>query len=318
MSEPSPLINIVNLDRQRFVFWQPPEGHVVHVGPGQEPVALPQIPLPVKRDAMADAAPSDNAVGEGVYDYLRQFPDCRYNFEYAVLLREGYPHFLADLAAHVVMLDSKDVEPGYVFRKLTYLKILHLIEPGNTGLIWQLAQGFYNLAMTFTELPQVRRHLLDAMRYGQDLLKLKEGDAAALNLLAEIDILFGDYPAAVARLRKVVDAITDPQLLTHLEERLQSCIATGFPDHPLVDDLEQVGEAMQRYAEQEYLQATELLERLEADEYFMSEFKSADFLCLLGMCRIKTDDLGGAFDALSQSLAMAPDHEQAREALQSI
>ncbi len=318
MSEPLPVINIVNLDRQHFVFWQPPEGHVIHVGPEQEPVALPPIPLPVKRGAMADAAPSDNAVGEGVYDYLRQFPDCRYNFEYAALLREGYPHFLADLAAHVVMLDSKDVEPAYVFRKLAYLKILHLLEPGNPGLVWQLAQGFYNLAMTFTELPQVRRHLLDAMRYGQDLLKLKEGDAAALNLLAEIDILIGDYPAAVARLRKVVAAITDPQLMKRIEERLQSCIATGFPDHPLVDDLEQVGEAMQRYAEQEYPQATELLERLETDEYFMSEFKSADFLCLLGMCRIKTGDLGGAFDALSQSLALAPDHEQAREALQSI
>jgi len=310
--------NIVILDQQRFVFWQPSDGHVIHVGPGQEPVALPQIPLPIKRSDMAGTNPSDNAVGEGVYDYLRQFPDCRYNFEYAVLLREGYPHFLADLAAHVVMLDSKDVDPAYVFRKLTYLKILHLLEPGNKGLVWQLTQGFYNLAMTFTELPQVRRHLLDAMRFGLDLLKLKEGDAAALNLLAEIDILFGDYPAAVARLRKVVDAITDPQLLGGIEARLQACIAIGLPDHPLVDDLEQVGEAMQLYAAQEYRQATELLERLEADEYFMSEFNSADFLCLLGMCRIKTGDPGGAFDALSQSLTMAPDHEQAREAIQSI
>jgi hypothetical protein len=60
------------------------------------------------------------------------------------------------------------------------------------------------------------------------------------------------------------------------------------------------------------------LERLEEDAYFMSEFKSADFLCLLGMCRIKTGDPGGAFDALSQALEMAPGHEQARGALQSI
>ena len=318
MAEPLPVTNIENLDPQRFVFWQPPEGHVIHVGPERQPVPLPHIPLPIRSKDLAEASPSDNAVGVGVYDYLRQFPDCQLNSEYAALLCEGYAHFLADLAAHVVMLDTKEVDPAYVFRKLNYLKILRLLEPGNTGLLWQLAQGFYGLAMTFTELLQVRRYLLDAMRFGQDLLKLKADDAAALNLLAEIDILFGDYPAAAARLRKVADVMTDEQLQARIESRLETCIAAGFPNHPLVDDLERVGEAMQLYAAQEYPLATELLERLEEDAYFMSEFKSVDFLCLLGMCRIKTGDRGGAFDALSQALEMAPEHELAREAIQSI
>jgi tetratricopeptide (TPR) repeat protein len=318
MAEPLPATNIENFDPQRFAFWQPPEGHVIHVGPERQPVPLPHIPLPIRSRDLEEDAPSDNAIGEGVYDYLRQFPDCQLNSAYAALLRDGYPHFLADLAAHVVMLDTKEVDPAYVFRKLTYLKILRLLEPGNAGLLWQLAQGFYDLAMTFTELPQVRRNLLDAMRFGMDLVKLRTADAAALNLLAEIDILFGDYPAAVDRLRKVADLMTDRQLRARIETRLEACMAIGFPDHPLVDDLERVGAAMQLYAAQEYPLATELLERLEEDAYFMSEFKSADFLCLLGMCRIKTGDPGGAFDALSQALEMAPGHEQAREALQSI
>ena len=310
-------ININNLDPQRFTFWQPPIGYVVHVGADQEPLSLPQIPLPIKADDV-DSGPTDNAVGEGLYDYLRQFPDCLHNTDYAELLRDGYSHFLADLAAHVVMLDKKEVDPAYVFRKLTYLKILRLLEPDNVGLLWQLAQGFYGLAMTFTELPQVRHHLLNAMRYGQDVLKLQPTDQAALNLLAEVDILFGDYPAAISKFRRLLEVLAGQDLVERIEARLESCVEIGFPDHPLVDDLECVGEAMQLYAAKEYCMATELLERLEEDDYFIAELKTADFLCLLGMCRKKTDDRAGAFDALSQALEIAPDHEQARETLESI
>ena len=324
-------LNINNLDPQHFVFWQPPADHTIHVGPEQQPVSLPQIPLPIKLASMEAnpsdnaANPSDNAVGEGVYDYLRQFPDCLQNEAYALLLREGYAHYLADLAAHVVMLDAKDVEPAYIFRKLTYLKILRLLDPDNSGLLWQLFQGFYGLAMTFTELPQVQRHLLEAMRFGQDLLKLEADNLSALNLLAEVDILFGDYPAAITKFRRLLDSLAgqkntgnEKKIAERVEARLDVCIEVGFPDHPLVDDLERIGDAMQLYAAKDYRLATELLERLEENDYFMSELKSADFLCLLGMCRIKTDDRAGAFDALSQALEIEPEHEQAHKEIEAI
>lgn len=312
-------INLHNLDPEKFIFWTPSANSVVHVGPDQNQVPYPQIPLPVKvEDMEQEDSPSENAVGRGVYDYLRQFPDCLHNVAYAELLRDGYSHYLADLAAHVVMLDKKDVEPAYVFRKLTYLKILRLLEPGNVGLLWQLCQGFYDLAMTFTELPQVRRHLLDAMRFGQLVVKLDPDNIAALNLLAEVDILFGDYPAAIKRLRRLLELVADEGRSGQISARLQSCIDIGFPDHCLVDDLEKVADAMQLYAAGNYPLATEILERLEVDEYFITELKSADFLCLLGMCRIKTGDQGGAFDALTSALEIDPDHEQARQTLDSI
>mgnify|MGYP001827134121 FL=1 len=311
-------INLHNLDPDNFVFWTPANS-AVHVGPDQQPVAYPQIPLPVRIvDIEQDASPSENAVGHGVYDYLRQFPDCLHNIAYAELLRDGYPHYLADLAAHVVMLDKKDVEPAYVFRKLTYLKILGLLEPGNVGLLWQLCRGFYDLAMTFTELSQVRRHLLDAMRFGQALVKLDPDNIAAQKLLAEIDILFGDYPAAIKRLRRLLELVEDEESAGQINARLQSCLETGLPDHCLVDDLEKVADAMQLYAAGHYPLATEILECLEIDDYFTAELMSADFLCLLGLCRIKTGDQGGAFEALSNALEIDPDHEQARQTLDSI
>lgn len=312
-----------NLNPQQFVFWLPADNAIIHTGPEQQPVVLPHVALPIKIADMetlenAGQGPDDNMIGEGVYDYLRQFPECLNNQEYAELLREGYPHFLADLAAHVVMLDQKDVEPSYVLRKLTYLKILRLLEPQNTGLLWQLAHGFYTLALTFTELPQVRRNLLDAMRFAQNLLKLKPEDPAALSLLADIDILFGDYPTAIKRLRKMLDLLTDEVMTTKVTARLERCLEVGFPDHPLLDDLECIGHAMQLFSAGNHALATELLERLEEDSYFMAELKSADFLCLLGMCRIKTGDRAGAFDALSQALEMDPEHDQARSVLESL
>ncbi|NIQ08866.1 MAG: hypothetical protein GWO08_02640, partial [Gammaproteobacteria bacterium] len=257
-------INLNNLDPQTFTFWMPPQDREIYIGADQRALHLPQVPLPVKcRDMEEDDAPTDNAIGQGVYDYLREFPDCLHNRKYAELLRDGYSHFLADLAAQIVMLDNKDVEPAYVYRKLTYLKILRILEPENTGLLWQLCQGFYSLAMTFTELPRARRYLLDAMRYGQDLVKLKGDDAAALNLLAEIDILFGDYPTAMTRFGKVLEHITDKQLADKIRARIDDCMTVGMPGHPLIDDLEMVGEAMQLYAAKDYPLATEILERLE-------------------------------------------------------
>ncbi|MDH3998011.1 MAG: hypothetical protein OET90_04140 [Desulfuromonadales bacterium] len=310
-------IHIESLNPEHFALWTPPEDRCVHVGAEQDEVSLPALPLPLNCKDVADY-PTDNAIGNGIYDYLRQFPDCPYASDYASLLRDAYPHFLADLGAQVVMLDHKDVEPSYILRKLSYLKILRLLEPENAGLLWQLCQGYYGLAMTFTELPQVQKHLLDTMRFGQALLKIKENDAATLNLLAEVDVLFGDYPGAISKFQKLLPQIEDEELHQRVESRLAACVALGFPDHPLMDDLERCGEAMMLYASGEYPLATEILERLETDDYFMSEFVSADFFCLLGMGRLKTDDMGGAFESLTKSLEIDPDHQQARELIDSI
>lgn len=312
-------IKAENLDPSTFILWTPPEGYEVEVGADQQPFPLPQMALPIKiKDIEGEEYPSDNAVGEGVYDYLRQFPECEDNVAYAELLRDAYSHYLADLAAQAVMLDAKDVEPAYVYRKLTCLKILRLLEPENAGLLSQLAHGFYGLAMTFTELHQVRQSLLQAMRFGQDLVKITPDDASVLNLLAEIDILFGDYPTAANRFGRVIELLQDEPAREKIQSRLESCMTIGFPDHPLVDDLERIAVTMDLYAAGHYEQATEILERLEEDDYFVSELRSADFLCLLGMCRLKMDDRAGAFDALSQALKLEPEHLQARETLESV
>ena len=309
---------IDNLAPQHFSFWLPPAGTSVLVGAERQPLALPEFPLPLHRDHLNDGSPSDAAIGQGLYDYLRQFPDCVGNKIYAELLRDAYPHFLSDLAAHAVMLDAKSVEPAYVLRKLTCLKILQLLEPCNRGLLEQLCRGYFELAMEFAALVRCREHLREAMRFGQDLLAIDPTDFMALSLLAEIDLLFGDIPGALDKWLRLSTQVSDPEMRAHLEARLAACTRAAEAATTLVDDLEAVAEALRLHGLGDDRQATCVLEGIEALGHLTSALPSADFYWLLGVCRLGCGDPGGAVVALHQALALEPGHSAALAALETL
>lgn len=307
-----------NLDPDRFTFWMPPEGAAVLAGAERQPLALPACPLPLHGRVVRPGGPSDAEIGQGLYDYLRQFPECEGNSVYAGLLRDAYPHFITDLAAHAVMLDAKTVEPAYVLRKLTCLKILRLIQPQNPGLLLQLCRGYFNLSLEFSELARSRQHLREAMRFGQELLAASPEDPNALSLLAEIDLLFGDVPAAVGKWQRLAARIDDPDTLARIEARIALQSRDSCPERPLVDNLETVAEAMRLHAEGDDEQATALLEQLGQDRQFTAVFPSADFHWLLGLCRKGCGDIGGAVCAWQQALDIEPGHAAARAELASL
>jgi tetratricopeptide (TPR) repeat protein len=285
------------------------------VGPDQLVISLPAFPLPILHGDMTDASPSDAAIGQGVYDYLRQFPDCVGNLVYAELLRDAYPHFIADLASQAVMIDAKQVDPAFVARKLTCLKILHLLDPDNRGLLQQLCRGYFELALEFSELAQSRSHLREAMSFGQQLLKLAPTDIQALSLLAEIDQFFGDTPAALGKWRKLAELVEDLSTRERIEAKIAACACDVCPETALVDDLEALAEAMHLHAVGDDPQAVLLLENLEEQGRLMSILPFADFYWLLGICRQGCGDHGGAFVALHKALELEPDHAATRAAL---
>lgn len=301
-----------------YAFWLPPAGAVVLVDAERRPFPLPAIPLPVLRQDLADGSPSDAAIGQGVYDYLRQFPDCECNTAYAELLRDAYPHFISDLAAHAVMLDAKQLEPAYVLRKLTCLKILRLLEPLNYGLLLQLSRGYFDLALDFGELASCRQHLREAMRFGQELLAAAPDDPQALSLLAEIDQLLGDLPAAAAKWRRLAAQVSDPTLLARIEARQLVCAREADDETALVDDLEAIAEAMRLHALGRNTQAVALLERVEEQGRLLATLPSADFYWLLGICRQGCGDRAGTAVALHKALAIEPDHAASLAALDAL
>jgi tetratricopeptide (TPR) repeat protein len=307
-----------NLAPDHFVFWQPSSGAVVLTGADRHPVALPVFPLPLHKSALPNDDPTDEAIGQGVYDYLRQFPECAGNKVYAELLRDAYPHFVTDLASHAVMLDAKDVEPAYVARKLTCLKILCLLEPRNHGLLRQLSHGYFGLALEFSELARCRQHLREAMRFGQNLLAIEPADPHALSLLAEIDFLLGDAPAAADKWQLLAAQTSDPLLQERIAARVASCSWNECPETALVDDLESVAKAMWLHADGDNAAAVYLLEQIEEAGRLTSALPSADFYWLLGVCRQGAGDVGGALRALHLATELEPDHVGARAALDSL
>ncbi len=297
-----------------YIWWTPGEGRCVSVGPEGQKVALPPIPLPLHREDLQGGDPSDDAIGKGLYDYLRQFPDCVNNLQFAELLRDGYPHYLADIGAQIVMLDHKEVDAPYFRRKLVCMKILALLEPDNAGLLQQMGRTCYDLGLMFAELGQSRRHLLEAMGYFQRSLKSRGSHPSALNYLAQIDYLFGDFPGAARRWQGVIDQVEDVATCQALRTRIEEMEGAAMPDHPLIDDLEAIGDAMAAYGRGEVAEATLILERLEEEGAVMAACPAPEFFYLLGMCRGKQGDAAGAFAALEQALELDPDYAPAQEA----
>lgn len=301
-----------------YRFWLPPEVRRVRIGPDQAEVPLPLVPLPIKTGQDQQVEPDDVLIGSSVYDYLRQYPDCQYNREYAELLRDAYPHYIADLASQSVMLSHKDVAAAYLQRLVNYLKILLLLDPRNPGLVQQLGIQSYRLAMNFEVLAECRRHLLTAQHYLLAAAATGTPDPATLNYLAHIAYLFGDYPTAGQYWQQIRPRLTDADALALVDARLEELRQNQLPGKPLLDDLEQVGEAMLLYGSGDYDQARQILEIIEEQGDLYRAFPLAEFHYLLGMCRFRTGEAAAAFDSLEQALQIDPDYVAALEAREMV
>jgi len=310
----SPQLNENSLDPNNFILWTPEPGHVVHVGAEQVPLALPEIPLPVRSTDLEEGDPSDNAIGQGIYDYLREFPDCSHNTAYAELLRDAYPHFLSDLGAQILMLDHKEVDSFYIRRKISYMKILALLDANNLGLQQRLGIEYFNLSQMFTEFGDCRQHLLKAMSCFSRVLQQQPDNLTALNYLGQIDYLFGDYPSAIARWQQLVADLEEGPSRQTLQAKIDRLTAEGMPAYPLIDDFELIWGAMECYGRGEIEEAATTLNIVEERGKFTEAFPSPEFYYLLGMCRSKNGDQGGAFESMEKALELDPDYSPALEA----
>jgi tetratricopeptide (TPR) repeat protein len=301
-----------------FSFWLPPNGHQVQTGAEALKVSLPEIPLPILNSALEKGVPSDDMIGSSLYDYLRQYPDCPHNTAYASLLRDAWPHYLADLAAQAIMLDHKVVDAPYVQRKIVGLKIFLLLSPENPGLLLQLGLSYNDLALMFSELHRCRNLLLQAMDYFLQVQKLQPQETASLNGLAQIDYFLGDYPMARHRWQGLLLHLTDPHSQQAVQTRLEQFDADKAPDHPLIDDLESVGHAMQLLANNGESEARDIMESLDASGVIIQHFPSPEFYCLLAACRERTGDFDAARVAYIQALDLEPDFEPATAGLEKL
>lgn len=297
--------NIFSGNDGDFLFWTPEADDVVLVGPEQRPVPLPQQPLPIYSSATQNGGrPDDDALGAGIYEYLRRYPDCEGGYCLVKLLREAYPHYLADVAAQIIMIEEKEVDAPFLRRKITGLKILSLLE-AQPQLFYQLGRSYFEFATMFAELANCRNHLLAAREYLQRSLILDATNPAALNLLAQIEAWFGGREEALRLWQQAAVLVTEPTRSSLLQRAAE--MEKPVTENPLIDELEALGETLILIGSGEFCQASAILERLQEHGRVTSELPTPEFFYLLGHCREKCDDPGGALVAYVQALELDPD-----------
>ncbi len=303
---------------EEFAFWTPSPSASVTVGPEQQEVPLPQVPLPVYPRHLDEGEPSVAAIGEGVYDYLRRFPDCDNNRQYAELLRDAYPHYIADIGSHAVMLDARDVSAAYLQRKINLLKILSLLDPGNVGLSFLLGQTCFEMLHEVAEFARARKHLLAAHGFLTRALKLGMHDVSVFNLLAELDFLLGDFPGARRNWLTAIELLDSGQ--TVLAVQLKERIATldHQPPVALLDEMETVGLALIEAGQGDYAEALGLLEPIAEQGRLVDYFQCVQVPYMIGVCRERLGDAPGALVAFEEALELDPGYQLALEGRERI
>ena len=88
------------------------------------------------------------------------------------MLRDAYPHLLAELATQLVMLDKKDVDAPYLDRKITCLKIFALLEPENYHFPYEIGATFVQKGLTLAALGHTTLHFFAAEKFLRQALNL--------------------------------------------------------------------------------------------------------------------------------------------------
>src|SRR5512145_1316322 len=148
-----------------ITYFSPAAESVLTARDGKVAITLGEFPLPLLNNDYSAGIPSYDAVGRGLYHVLRLDPDAPFADRYAALLKDAYPHLLAELATHLVMLDNKDVDLPYLDRKINLLKIFALLEPDNHRFPLEIGATLVDKALTLAALSRTTLHLFAAEKY---------------------------------------------------------------------------------------------------------------------------------------------------------
>lgn len=301
-----------------YVLWRPQPGQLLEVAHSGRMLSLPDIPIPLEKAGYCGGVPDSDLLGRSVSAYLRQFPDAPGAEALAQLLREGFSHFLSDMASQIVMISGKDVDPPYLKRKINYLRIFALLEPQNASLRCQIGLGYFELGSSFTEFADSRRHFQSALGYLASSCELNEASTEPLPYMALIHSYLGDFPSAVRCYRKLHALVQHPATGQSILEKIAELESVVSPDGAMILEMEEVGEAMSCYSCSHYQEGLSIMERLEEQGTIFHSLPSPDLHVMLGLLREKTHDLSGAMKSYLEALELDKDSEVAAEGIERI
>lgn len=301
-------------------YYYPPEGASLQGRDGRVDLDYAGIPVPLLDDdfkALSGSEPSYDAVGRGVYQLLRINPDAPFSERYALMLRDAYPHLFSEMATELVMLDKKDVDLPYLDRKINYLKIFALLEPGNHRFPSEIGATYLDKALNIGALGKTTVYLFAAEKYLNLAHTLDADDLHTRQLAGEVAFLLGKYDAAAGFWQGIAGALPENAAKT-VAERLTRIAAGDFSLVPAIDYLQAVGVALEAYEFGDYEEASAIiLDVLEALSQY-EEFPLAEINYLLGLCYVKLDTPRYAEEYLRRAIELRPDFNEARQELAAL
>lgn len=279
------------------------------------------VPIPLLDEDLsvleAEAAPTYDMIGRGIYQALRLNPDCLHARRYAELLQQGYPHFISELGSLIVMLDRKDVDAQYLDRKINYLKIFALLDPENPRLPLEIGLTFMQKALGLMTLNQISRSLFLAEEFLLKAVAMGADDLKTRAAVAEISYVLGRYDRALT----LWDALNG-EIAAEEREKLTARLAAlkdgRLPVVPVVDYLEAVAVAFDAFDRQDYEETSAILHDVLEDRAFRDGYPVAEIWYVLGRCSVAMSLPAKAQEYLQHAVSIRPDYAEAIRALNEL
>lgn len=269
-------------------YYTPAAGYVLTGRDGK--VCIPwdgKPPIPLQDEdfaaAAGGAAPDYDMVGRGIYQALRLNPECAFAADYAVLLRDAYPHIISDLGGQIIMLDAKEVDTPYLDRKINALRIMALLDPDNAGLHLEIARTFSDKGSRLATLHQAVSSWYGAEKSLAKSLELDPANRHAAYEYGEALYVLGRYEQAAQVWQDILAGlgITDQR---KVEARIAAILAGRLPLVPPVDYLTAIAVAVETHHAGRNDDAAAIIEDVLADPVFAEQFPMNEIYYLLGTC----------------------------------
>ena len=244
-------------------------------------------PLPLLEEdftAIAGGGTVDyDMVGRGIYQALRQNPDCTHAADYAAILKEAYPHIISELGGQIIMLDAKEVDTPYLDRKVNFLKIMALLDPDNAGLQLEIARTLSDKGSRLSTLHQAVDSWYGAEKHLKMALRLDPANHHAAYEYGEALYVLGRYEQAAAAWQGVTDAL-ETAGQRKVEARIAAILSGRLPLVPPLDYLTAISLAVEAHHTGRNDEAAAMIEDVLSDPVFAEQFPMNEIYYLLGTC----------------------------------
>ncbi|HEY4743367.1 MAG TPA: tetratricopeptide repeat protein [Desulfuromonadaceae bacterium] len=297
------VINLTPLDGIRY--FTPPAGYVLTGRDGR--VSIPwegKPPIPLQEQDCAAAEESGTAdydmVGRGIYQALRLNPECVFAADYAVVLKEAYPHIISELGGQIIMLDARDVDTPYLDRKINFLKIMALLEPANAGLCLEIARTYIERGSRLSTLHHAVASWYGAERFLKRALELDPKDRHCAYEYGEALYVLGRYDQAAETWAAALPLLEGGER-ARVEGRVAAILSGRLPLVPPLDYLTALSVAVEAHHGGRSDEAAAIIEDVLADPVFSEQFPVNEIYYLLGTCYQEMGMAGEAAEAFKRS-----------------